>query len=402
MRKPLAARTPDGPEPAPCSSLADHFGSKVFGLSYETPFLGLDLHTVSEAYERLRLALPSGTEIKFAMKCNADDRLLRTVRDLGGGFVVASYGELAVLRDLGIAASAADAGEVLFSNPVKRPGDVARAFAAGVDRFAFDSEREAEKLAELAPGSRVYVRLKTRAAQSAVPSEGKFGVPAGHATRLMLYAVSLGLVPYGITFHVGSQMTDTTAWEMAIAEAAAVMRALADDGVRIQMLDMGGGFPVQYEGAAVPSISAIGKSIGHALDQLPYPVRTVVEPGRFLAAPAGVMVASVIGVAERDGARWVHLDAGAFNGFMESLETSNALRYPVTDSRGQASTRTTHLTGPSCDSQDTIMFGVELSRDLDVGDAVAIWQTGAYTLVYATEAFNGIGAPSAYLIDRAM
>ncbi|MDN3354470.1 alanine racemase [Actinomadura sp. DC4] len=402
MRKSLAVRAPDGPEPAPGSSLADHFGSKVFGLPYETPFLGLDLTTVTEAYEHLRLALPRGTEIKFAMKCNADGRLLQKVKDLGGGFVVASYGELAVLRDLEIAASAADAAEVLFSNPVKRPDDVSHAFAAGLDRFAFDSEREAEKLAELAPGSRVYVRLKTRAAQSAVPSEGKFGVPADHAARLMLYAASLGLVPYGITFHVGSQMTEATAWETAIAEAAAVMRALADNEVRIQMLNMGGGFPVQYDGTAVPSMAAIGKSIGRAIGQLPYPVRTVVEPGRFLAAPAGVMVASVIGVAERDGARWVHLDAGAFNGFMESLETSNTLRYPVTDSRGQGSTRTTHLTGPSCDSQDTIMFGVELSHDLDVGDTVAIWQTGAYTLVYAAEAFNGISAPSAYLLDRAV
>src|SRR4051812_3979827 len=397
MRKQLAARAPGDLEPPTGSSLADDFGSKIFTLSHETPFLGLDLMTVTEAYEHLRLALPSGTEIKFAMKCNADPRLLRTVQDLGGGFVVASYGELAALRDLH-----ADAAEVLFSNPVKRPSDVTRAFAAGVDQFAFDSEREAEKLAELAPGSRVYVRLKTRAAQSAVPSEGKFGVPADHATRLMLYAASLGLIPYGITFHVGSQMTETTAWETAIAEAATVMRALDDQQVRFQMLDMGGGFPVQYDGAAVPSIAAIGTSIGDAVDRLPYPVRTVVEPGRFLAAPAGVMVASVIGVAERDGARWVHLDAGAFNGFMESLETSNALRYPVTDSRGQGSTRTTHLTGPSCDSQDTIMFGVELSHDLDVGDAVAIWQTGAYTLVYAAKAFNGISAPSAYLLDRSV
>ncbi|MGH3379469.1 MAG: hypothetical protein ACRDP6_32520 [Actinoallomurus sp.] len=398
MRNQLAARTADDPTPATGSPLAGQFGSEIFSLPYQTPFLGFDLAKVAEAYGRLRLALPGGTAIKFAMKCNADDRLLRAVKDLGGGFVVASYGELAVLRDLQIV----DAGEVLFSNPVKRPDDVARAFAAGLDRFAFDSEREAQKLAELAPGSRVYVRLKTWAAQSAVASEGKFGVGADHAIRLMLYAASLGLVPHGITFHVGSQMTDIAAWETAIAEAAAVMRALADNGVRIQMLDMGGGFPVQYDGAAVPSISAIGKSIAHAVSQLPYPVQTMVEPGRFLAAPAGVMVASVIGVADRDGAHWVHLDVGAFNGFMESLETSNALRYPLTDSRGQGRTRATHLTGPTCDSQDTIMYGVELSHDLDVGDAVAIWQTGAYTLVYATEAFNGISAPSAYLLDRAV
>lgn len=397
MRNQLAAGTAAGGQPATSNHLADQFGSDIFSLPYETPFLGFDLAKVAEAYGRLRLALPGGTEIKFAMKCNADARLLRAVKDLGGGFVVASYGELALLRDLEIA----EASEVLCSNPVKRPDDVARAYAAGLDRFAFDSEREAQKLAELAPGSRVYVRLKTQAAQSAVASEGKFGVRADHATRLMLYAASLGLIPHGITFHVGSQMTDPSAWEAAIAEAAAVMRALADNGVRIQMLDLGGGFPVQYDGAEVPSISTIGTRIAQAVDRLPYPVQIVVEPGRFLAAPAGVMVASVIGVAERDGTRWVHLDVGAFNGFMESLETGTALRYPVTDSRGQGLTRASHLTGPTCDSQDTIMHGVELSLDLDVGDAVALWQTGAYTVVYAAEAFNGISAPSAYLLDRA-
>lgn len=374
--------------------------SNVFALPYETPFLGLDLSRVTDAYARLRNALPD-TRVHFAMKCNADTRLLKAIHDLGGSFVIASCGELAMLQRLGIAggdgASNVAVDNVLFSNPVKRPADIAGAYAANVRRFAFDSEREADKIAEFAPGSAVYVRLKTQAGGSAVASEGKFGVPADRACQLLLYAARLGLVPYGIAFHVGSQMTDATAWETAIGAAAHVMRDLADKRIRLEMLDLGGGFPVHYAGEPVPDISVIGASITAALRQLPYPVQTVVEPGRFLAAPAGVIVASVIGVADRDGRRWLHLDAGAFNAFMEALETGNRLIYPVTDSLGQDRTRAFHLTGPTCDSQDTVLYDVGLSHDLDVGDRVCFGQAGAYTLCYAATAFNGFGPPAAYL-----
>jgi ornithine decarboxylase len=110
-------------------------------------------------------------------------------------------------------------------------------------------------------------------------------------------------------------------------------------------------------------------------------------------AEAGRLRANVIGTAVRGGRRWAHLDVGAFNGLMESLETGNQLRFPASDSRGSARRDRFHLTGPTCDSQDTIMFDVELSADLRTGDQVYLDGTGAYTTVYASR-FNGFDVPA--------
>jgi ornithine decarboxylase len=107
------------------------------------------------------------------------------------------------------------------------------------------------------------------------------------------------------------------------------------------------------------------------------------------------MVASVIGVAERHGKRWVHLDLGAFNGMMEALETNNALRFPVTDLRQTNNVVQSHLTGPSCDSQDTILFDIPLSADIAEGDKVHIGCAGAYTTSYASN-FNGFEIPTTH------
>jgi ornithine decarboxylase len=107
------------------------------------------------------------------------------------------------------------------------------------------------------------------------------------------------------------------------------------------------------------------------------------------------MVATVIGLAERAGRRWVHLDVGAFNGFMEALESGHLLRFPATDSRGSALRSPAHLTGPTCDSQDTIMFDVPLSVDLEVEDRVFLGTAGAYTTSYAS-GFNGFAVATTY------
>jgi ornithine decarboxylase len=117
-----------------------------------------------------------------------------------------------------------------------------------------------------------------------------------------------------------------------------------------------------------------------------------------LVAESGVLVASVIGTARRFGHKWVHLDVGAFNGMMESLETHNTLRFPVRDSLDSPDRESCHLTGPSCDGQDTILYNVQLSRDLATGDRVFIGNAGSYTTSYASN-FNGFCIPSTWCIE---
>ena len=341
------------------------------------PSLIMDLAVVTDQYRRFTEALP-GVAVHFAVKCNPDPPLLRHLRDQGAHFEVASYPELATLLELGVRPA-----DVIFSNPVKPWWHIRDAHAAGVFRFGFDSAAELAKLARFAPGSAACVRLAAPPAASEVPSEGKFGVDAEAARRLLQAAAGAGLRPWGIAFHVGSQMRNPQAWVAPIQTAAHIMRDLEPVGIRLAALDIGGGFPASYL-QPVPSITDYGDCIMAAFMSLPYPVDLVAEPGRGLVADAGQLETTVIGLAQRGGQRWVHLDVGAFNGGMEALETGHRLVLPMTDSRG-GPTQDWNVTGPSCDSQDTLRFHVPLSADLQVGDRVFLHTAGAYTTAYASD-----------------
>ncbi len=358
-----------------------------------TPFLVLDLDRVAAAYLGFTAALP-GVDVHYAMKCNPDERILQRLHGMGGRFEIASVAELRALVEIGV-----DPADVLYSNPVKPASHIAEAAAAGVWRFAFDGHAELAKLALHAPGAAVYARLRTHLGGNTVPSEGKFGVSTGQAVGLLRAARDAGLRPHGLAFHVGSQMLGPMAWDAALVQAGDVLRKLAADGIRLELLDLGGGFPARYADATPPPLADFAAVIWAGIDRLPYrPPVLAIEPGRALVAEAGVMVATVIGTAERAGRRWVHLDVGAFNGFMEALESGNLLRFPVADSRGSAVREAAHLTGPTCDSQDTIMFDVPLSADLEVEDRVFLGTAGAYTTSYASD-FNGFAVPRTYASD---
>lgn len=359
----------------------------------DTPELLIDLDAVAAQYRAIVAGLP-GITVHYAMKCNPHPEVLAELHRLGSRFEVASAVEAELLAGIGV-----DPAGALYSNPVKPIEHIARAAACGVWRFAFDSEDELDKLAVAAPGSAVFVRLAAHQIRSGVPSEGKFGVDVASATALLLAARDRGLRPYGVAFHVGSQMLLPQAWRAPLRAVAQVMDKLAAEQVFLQMVNIGGGFPARYA-SAVPPLSEYAAAITTGLAGLPYEVPVVIEPGRALLAAAGTLRATVIGTAVRHGRRWIHLDVGAFNGLMESLETGNQLRFPVTDSRSAAARETCHLTGPTCDSQDTIMFDVELSAGLRTGDEVYIGGTGSYTSVYASS-FNGFDPPALRCVRRA-
>jgi ornithine decarboxylase len=353
--------------------------------TYPTPYLMMDLGDIERSYRELETALP-GVHIHYAMKCNPDRPILERVQALGGSFEIASYPELEELMALGV-----DPATVIFSNPVKISSHIESAARAGLWRFAFDSEAELEKLAKHAPGAGVYARLAVEDKASVVPSEGKFGVSATAVEHLLRRAAELGLRPYGLAFHVGSQKTEPQAWAAAIGECAGIMRRLEADGIPLQMLDIGGGFTAPYTDHE-PDLEGTGRVIMRALEQLPYDVTVVAEPGRGLVAGAGVMVATIIGTAHRGGKHWLHLDVGAFNGMMESLESANQLLFPLADELASTDRQTYHVTGPSCDSQDTLLFDAELSAGLRTGHKVFIYSAGAYTTSYASR-FNGFDIP---------
>jgi ornithine decarboxylase len=180
---------------------------------------------------------------------------------------------------------------------------------------------------------------------------------------------------------------------------ALILRELQAHGITLRMLNIGGGLPARYTDP-VPDLSDYGACIRRAVARhLPYPIQLCAEPGRALVAEAGVLVATIIGTAERAGRSWLHLDVGAFNGMMETLLTQNRLIYPLADSRATDERCCYHITGPTCDSQDTMFLGVSLSRGLVPGDQVYIYTAGAYTTCYAST-FNGFPVPTIHCLPE--
>ena len=363
------------------------------GARRATPYLALDPARAAERFSELAAALP-GVAIHYAVKANPDPRLLARLHAAGCRFEAASWAEVRAAVKAG-----ADPGTVLYTNPVKPAADIARAWRAGVWRFAADSDGELDKLAEYAPGAAVLLRLDAGAG-GAVGDQGKFGASPGRVAGLARLAASRGLRPYGLAFHVGSQKMDPAAWDGPIRQCAGIMTELAADGIRLEMLDLGGGFPVRYD-ADPPPLAEYAAAIGRAAARLPYPVQLACEPGRAIAAPAGIMVASVIGTAWRHGTVRVSLDAGAFHGLIEALESGRELRFPVSiPAAGERMLVPCTLTGPSCDSQDTILDQVWLPEPR-AGDQVLIGNAGAYTTCYSgRSAFNGYPAPGVRIVRQ--
>ncbi len=365
------------------------------GLDHPTPFLVGDLAMFRDRFRAFREALP-GVHPFFAVKCNSTPEVLRAAHLASAGFEVASVGELRVLQKLGV-----DPSEVLYSNTVKPASHIAEAAAAGLWRFSFDSEGELHKIARNAPGSAVYVRVRVDDSRSVFPLSRKFGTEAHEARALMHRARSLGLRPYGVTFHVGSQCTSTTAWVQAIASAGRLMRQLLADGITIDMLDIGGGFPARY-GDAVPSIEQIGQVVTRALvELLPYrPALVAAEPGRHMVAETAVLVSTILGREVRAGEEWLYLDVGAYNGLMETQQAVGQWRFPLWSSRtDHAFSRQIPytVTGPTCDSADTMFYGASLPATLGEGDRIYVASAGAYTLSYASH-FNGFPPPQPYFL----
>lgn len=372
------------------------YPERLDAITAATPFLALEVGSVERRYRELRALLP-GVDMFYAVKCNSAPPVLGALAGLGAGFEIASAYELDQ-----VVAAGARPEQVIYSNTVKPPSHVAAAHAAGVFRFAFDSESELVKLAGYAPGSSVYARIAVDDAHSLFPLSRKFGTSTEEAFGLLLCAAELGLVPYGISFHVGSQSTDPQAWGRAIARCGILMAQLQRHGIRLEMLNLGGGMPARYVDPT-PPLGDIAWVIERALERLPYQPGVVAsEPGRVLAAESGVLAATVIGVETRRGERWVYLDVGGYNGMMEAVQTAGRWRFPLLTSRPDDSggpTVPTTVTGPSCDSSDTMFYDVPLPVSLQTGDRLYIGTAGAYTTSYASS-FNGFPPPQVVVVDR--
>ena len=351
-----------------------------------TPCLVLDLDRVEANFHALRRALPLA-RIYYAVKANAAAPVLDRLVRLGSSFDAAGIEEIEACLAAGARPEA-----ISFGNTIKKGTAIARAHAAGVSLFAFDSDEELEKLARHAPGARVYCRIRVENEGADWPLSRKFGTTIEHAGALMRRAGALGLDPYGLSFHVGSQQTTTEAYQAAIGKVAMLFTDLTEAGVKLRMMNLGGGFPTRYRDP-VPGIedfaaAIMGAMIAHFGNALP---DMAVEPGRFVVGDAGVVSAEVVLVSRRgeDQVRWVYLDIGRFGGLAET--EGEAIRYRITTPHDGGATGPVAIAGPTCDGADILYekTNYRLPLALTDGDRVALLATGAYVTTYASQRFNG-------------
>jgi ornithine decarboxylase len=352
-----------------------------------TPCLVLDVDRVEANYRALSQALPLA-RIYYAVKANPAAPILERLVGLSSSFDAASFEEIAACLDAG-----ASPESISYGNTLKKASAIRRAHAAGVSLFAFDSAEELEKIADNAPGAKVYCRIMVGNAGADWPLSRKFGATVEMARGLMLRAGEMGLDPYGLSFHVGSQQTDTASYELAIGSVAMLFTDLKEAGVNLRMVNLGGGFPVRYRDE-VPEIDRFGDAImgamtrhfGNALPEM------LIEPGRFIVGDAGVVSSEVVLVSRRDRddpVRWVYLDIGRFGGLAET--EGEAIKYRIVTPRDGGKTGPVAIAGPTCDGAD-IMYersNYRLPEALVHGDVVQLLSTGAYVTTYASQRFNG-------------
>lgn len=352
-----------------------------------TPCLVLDVDRVEQNYRTLLQVLPLA-RVYYAVKANPAAPILERLVGLGSSFDAASFEEI----EFCLAAGAAPAA-ISYGNTIKKVSAIRRAHAAGVTMFAFDSAEELEKLAQHAPGAKVYCRLLVENDGAEWPLSRKFGTTVETARELMIRAGQMGLDPYGLSFHVGSQQTTTGSYETAIGRVGMLFTDLAQAGVTLRMVNLGGGYPVRYRDE-IPGIDRFADAIMRAMTQhfgnnLP---EILVEPGRFLVGDAGVVRAEVVLVchkAAHDPVRWVYLDIGRFGGLAET--EGEAIKYRIATEHDGTPTGPVAIAGPTCDGADILYekSNYRLPLALRCGDVVQLESTGAYVTTYASQRFNG-------------
>ncbi|WP_437881703.1 type III PLP-dependent enzyme [Pseudomonas sp. LRF_L74] len=370
---------------------------KAFADQQETPFVVIDTAIISQAYDDLHAGFEFA-KIYYAVKANPAIEIIELLRDKGSNFDIASIYELDKVLSAGIGAE-----RISYGNTIKKARDVRYFYDKGVRLFATDSEADLRNIAKAAPGSKIYVRILTEGSTSADwPLSRKFGCQPDMALDLLILAKQLGLVPYGISFHVGSQQRDIDVWDAAIAKVKVIFERLKEeDGIELKMINMGGGFPANYitrtnslETYAEEIIRFLKEDFGDDLPEI------ILEPGRSLIANAGVLVSEVVLVARKSRTaveRWVYTDVGKFGGLIETMDES--IKFPIwTEKKGEM--EEVVIAGPTCDSADIMYehYKYGLPLNLASGDRMYWFSTGAYTTSYSAVEFNGFPPLKAFYL----
>ena len=353
---------------------------KALIAQHGSPLFLLDCAVVRRQYQSLQAALP-GVGLFYALKPLPHPAVVAELRDLGGCFDVATSGEIKLVRSAGVAPE-----RCVHTHPIKTDAEIRAALRFGIRNFVVDNPDELRKFRKHRTRAEVLLRLSFRDPTAVVDLSRKFGCEPAAVVPMLELARSLGVTVRGLSFHVGSQVAEPKKYVEAIGVCAELIEQVGASGLaNLDLLDIGGGFPIPYGGTMQP-IRGFCRPIRQALKGLPRGVRVIAEPGRFIAGPSGTSISSVVGRAQREGRWWYYLDDGLYGSYNGRLY--DHARYPIDVPGRRGPTHPSVLAGPTCDSIDVVREDIPLP-ELQIGDLVVGRMMGAYTACSATD-FNFI------------
>lgn len=351
----------------------------------------------------------------FAVKSNGNLSILKTLARLGSGFDVVSGNELLHLQHLGVPGE-----RIVFSGVGKSREEIRlglqyngkkRGKASGILLFNVESEEELEVLLEEAekhvkrggrvPGVAIRVNPDVQAGGHPHISTGryehKFGLEWSAAFTLYKKYAALKQISWdGISAHIGSQITDLEPFREALGRVVGYVSQLRSEGIKLRYLDFGGGLGVQYTVEQVPSREEYGRLVASLVK--PLGIHLLLEPGRNIIAPAGVLLATVRYVKKSERKRFVVVDAAMNDLMRPSLYGALHAITNVTRTAGASrSEELADIVGPVCETGDCFVRGWPLG-DVKAGDTLAIWTAGAYGMSLASN-YNARCRPVEVLVE---
>lgn len=368
----------------PLNAIADEVGTPVWVYSASS---------MRRRYLALAAALHGAgldAHIHYAMKANDRLAVLRLFAAEGAGVDVVSEGELRRAREAGIPASA-----IVFSGVGKSERELRLALTEDIAQINVESAEELDMLSAIAAGmdrtARVALRINpdvdagTHAKITTGRAQNKFGVPYADAVALYRRASALpGIQPVGLATHIGSQILSLAPFRAAYERLAELVLALRAEGLRVSVVDCGGGLGLPYRNEPAPLPEALAGAIRATLHNLD--VRVVLEPGRWLVGSAGVLLSTVVLAKQTQGARFVVLDAAMNDLIRPAMYEAWHGIVPVSATDAVAPTQAADVVGPVCESGDTFARG-RMLPPLAPGARVAILDAGAYGSVMSS-AYN--------------
>ncbi|MCX6624297.1 MAG: type III PLP-dependent enzyme, partial [Acidobacteria bacterium] len=352
-----------------------------------TPVVVIDHDVIRRNYAAFRRHLPK-VQAYYAVKANPAPEIVRTLYKAGASFDVASLPEFLLVHGNieHLPARERQAyiwDKIIYANPIK-PKETLEALDQYKPLMTYDNLEELKKIKRYAPHAGLVLRLRVPNTGSMVELSSKFGCDTGEASDLILEAFRLGLVVEGLSFHVGSQCTNFDNFVQALNIASAVRKEAASHGHQLNILDIGGGFPVPYDTHVKP-LGVLAKRINAEIDRLfSKDIEILAEPGRFLVATAATVVARVIGKAYRDGKTCYYIDDSVYHTYSGII--FDHCQYRVKAFR-KGQTELCTVFGQTCDGMDTITHSEELP-ELRIDDLVYTEDIGAYSNASSTY-FNG-------------